>query len=139
MYLVCLIQTHSREKIFREIHEFYSFYPRIFSPRGDGHEINNFLSPYPTDATYQIYQRLAQQFLRRRCSRTKDEVLSDTNPSIRHLSDSSDLKSLKTMKQIQFIQIYIHKLEIKVSTIQDTLQYSYCTRALCLVGSITSM
>ena len=36
------------------------FYPNITSPLGGGHEIYNFLSPYPTDATYQIWLGLAQ-------------------------------------------------------------------------------
>ena len=39
----------SRED-FREIHQFYTFYPKIIFPWGGGHEIYNFLSPYPTDA-----------------------------------------------------------------------------------------
>ena len=47
----------SREKIFKGIHQFY---PKITSSLGEGHEIYNFLSPYPTDVTYQIWLRLAQ-------------------------------------------------------------------------------
>ena len=50
-----------------EIQQFYSFYHKIIFPWGRGHEIYNFLSPYPTDATYQIWLRLARQFLRKRC------------------------------------------------------------------------
>ena len=44
-------------KIFKEKHKFYTFYPQITSPwdGGGGHEIYNFLSPDPTDATYQIW------------------------------------------------------------------------------------
>ena len=30
-----------------------------------GHEVYNFLSPYPTDATYNIWLKLAHKFLRR--------------------------------------------------------------------------
>ena len=48
------------EKIFKEIHQFYTFYLKITSPLGEGHEIYNILSPYPTDATYQIWLRMAQ-------------------------------------------------------------------------------
>ena len=42
--------------------QFYTCYPQITSllDGGGGHEIYNFLSPYPTDGTYQIWLRLAQ-------------------------------------------------------------------------------
>ena len=46
------------EKIFKEIHQFYTFYPKITSPLGGGHEIYNFMSPYHTDATYLVWLRL---------------------------------------------------------------------------------
>ena len=51
------------KKIFRDTHQFYTFYPKITSPWGGvgGYEFYNFLSPYPTDATYQIQIRQAQQ------------------------------------------------------------------------------
>ena len=39
------------KKIFNEIHQFYTL-PQITSPWGGGHEIYNFLAPFPTDATY---------------------------------------------------------------------------------------
>ena len=42
------------------IEQFYTFYPKISSPWGGGHEIYNFWSPYPKDATYQIWLRLDQ-------------------------------------------------------------------------------
>ena len=38
------------------------FSPKITFPLDGGHEIYNFLSPYPTDATYQICLRLAKLF-----------------------------------------------------------------------------
>ena len=41
-------------KILLEIQQFYTFTPKITSPGMRGHDIYNFLSPYPTDATYQI-------------------------------------------------------------------------------------
>ena len=41
-----------RKIFFKEIHQFYTFYPIITSPCGGrGHGIYNFLSPYPTNAT----------------------------------------------------------------------------------------
>ena len=43
------------EKIFKN--QFYTFYHKNTSPWDWGHEIYNFLSSYPTNATY---QRLAQ-------------------------------------------------------------------------------
>ena len=49
----------TEKKIFKEIHQFYTFYPKITSPWGGGHEIYNFLFPYPTDVTHQIWLRLA--------------------------------------------------------------------------------
>ena len=39
---------------FKEIHQFYTLYPRITSIWDGGHEIYNFVSLYPIDATYQI-------------------------------------------------------------------------------------
>ena len=59
------------KKIFKEIMHFYYMtnmaMPLHKNPYPGGHEIYNFLSPYPTDATYYIWLRLAQQFLRSRC------------------------------------------------------------------------
>ena len=40
------------KKIFRKIHQFYTFYPTVLFP------LIRF--PYPTDAKYQIWLRLAQ-------------------------------------------------------------------------------
>ena len=50
------------KKIFQEIHvhQFFPFYLRM-----RGLEIYNFLSPYPKDASYQIWSRMVQQFLRK--------------------------------------------------------------------------
>ena len=42
----------SEEDFFKEIHQFYTFYPKIISPLGGGHAIYNFLSPYPTDTDW---------------------------------------------------------------------------------------
>ena len=50
------------KKILKEKHQFTLFTPKL-PPLGiGGHEIYNFLSPYPPDATctYQIWLRLAQ-------------------------------------------------------------------------------
>ena len=46
-----------RKKIFFFKFQFYPFYTKITFL---GHEIYNFLSPYPTNATYRIGLRLAQ-------------------------------------------------------------------------------
>ena len=53
------------EKIYKEKHiyrftRFTPNLPRLGIGKGGGHEIYNFLFPYPTDATYQIWLRLAQ-------------------------------------------------------------------------------
>ena len=50
----------SREEDFLRNISILHFLPKITSPWGGGHEIYNFLSPYPTDATYQIWLGLAQ-------------------------------------------------------------------------------
>ena len=42
------------------ISSFTLFTPKLPPLGVVGHEIYNFLSPYPTDATYQIWLRLAQ-------------------------------------------------------------------------------
>ena len=59
-----------------------------------GHESKNFLSPYPTDATYEIWSRLAYYFLEEivNGSRTTDD--DGRQPiAIGHLSDLDDLKT----------------------------------------------
>ena len=48
IHIVCVV--HALEE--RKIHKFYTFYPKITSTDVGGHEIYNFLCPYPTDATY---------------------------------------------------------------------------------------
>ena len=49
------------EKRFLKKYINFTLFTSKLPPRkgGGGHEINNFLSPYPTDATYQIWLRLA--------------------------------------------------------------------------------
>ena len=43
------------EVFFKEIHQFYIFNPPPPPPFGEwGHEIYNFLSPYPSNATKEI-------------------------------------------------------------------------------------
>ena len=53
IYLLCMDHAQEeRRRFFLEIHQFYTFYPKIASPwSGGGDEIYNSLSPYPTDAT----------------------------------------------------------------------------------------
>ena len=53
MSVLCL---EVERRIFKEIHQFY---PEITSPWGGVQEIYDFLSPYPTDATHQIWLKLA--------------------------------------------------------------------------------
>ena len=48
------------EDFFKKYMNFTLFTPKLPPLGGWGHEIYNFLSPYPTDATYQIWLRLAQ-------------------------------------------------------------------------------
>ena len=55
------------EDFFKKYINFTLFTPKLTPLGSGGHEIYNFLSPYRTDATYKIWLRLAQQFLRRRC------------------------------------------------------------------------
>ena len=67
-YFVCLINAREqRRRFFKKYSNFTLFTPKLPSLWVGGHEIYNFLSPYPRDATYQIWLRLALQFLRRRC------------------------------------------------------------------------
>ena len=51
--------TWVEKKIFKEIHKFYTFYPKITSPLGGGSWYLLFLVSLP-DATYQILLRFAQ-------------------------------------------------------------------------------
>ena len=51
----------SREEDLQRNLSILHFLTKIYLPLGlGGHEIYNFYSPYPTDATYQIWLRLAQ-------------------------------------------------------------------------------
>ena len=62
-YILHLSDSYPRVKkvnIFTEMHQFCNFYPKPISPWGGGHKIYNFLSRYTTDATYQIWLRLAK-------------------------------------------------------------------------------
>ena len=62
---------------------------------------NFFLSPYPTDATYQIWLKLAQKFLTRRTTHYENRTLHDDgrqHRAIGHLSDSGDLTMLDNPK-----------------------------------------
>ena len=48
------------EDFFKKYINFTLFTPKLPPLGGGGHDIYNFLSPYSTDATYQILLRLAQ-------------------------------------------------------------------------------
>ena len=51
----------SREEDFKRNTSILHFLPSKLPPLGmGGQEIYNFVSPYPTDATYKIWLRLAQ-------------------------------------------------------------------------------
>ena len=68
IHLFCLkYALDQRRRFFKKYINFTLFTPKLPPLWVGGHEIYNFLSPYPTDATYQIWLGLAQQFLRRRC------------------------------------------------------------------------
>ena len=57
IYLVCLINAWEYRRNTSSLH----FYPRITPlPWCRGHEIYNFLSPYPTDAIFQIWLKITQ-------------------------------------------------------------------------------
>ena len=57
--------------VFKEINQFYTFYPKILTPWNGAHKLYNFFFPFLADDTYQILYRFVQKFLRRRCRRTK--------------------------------------------------------------------
>ena len=57
IHLVCLNQVR---RFLKKYINFARFTLKLPSLAGGGHEIYNFLSPYPTDATYQIWLGLAQ-------------------------------------------------------------------------------
>ena len=60
-HLVCLNHAPElRRRFFKKYINFTLFTPKLPPLGVGGHEIYNFLSPYPTDATYQIWLRLAQ-------------------------------------------------------------------------------
>ena len=61
IYLVCLIYVlELRRRFFKKYINFTLLTSKLPPPGGGGHEIYNFLSPYPKDATYKIWLRLAQ-------------------------------------------------------------------------------
>ena len=61
IYLVYLNHAPELTRRFLRNTSILHFLPQNYLPLGvGGHEIYNFLSPYPTDATYQIWLRLAQ-------------------------------------------------------------------------------
>ena len=68
-YLYVGSMPGSREEGFflKKYINFTLFAPKLPPFGRGGHEIQNSLSSYPTEATYQIWLRLVKQFLRRRC------------------------------------------------------------------------
>ena len=78
-----------RRRFFKEIYQFYNFYPKITSHWGGvgGHEIYNFWSPSPIYATYQICKDWH--------SSLEEKMLTDDDGrqpiGIDHLVDSGDL------------------------------------------------
>ena len=70
-YVDRLINAQEQRRGFlKEIHQVYTFYPKHTCryPWSRGHEIYNFLSPYPPrNIAYHIWLRLAKLFLKRRC------------------------------------------------------------------------
>ena len=55
IYLVCLIYAWSKVEGFFKKYIIFTLFTQERPPYGSGgHEIYNFLSPYSTDATYQI-------------------------------------------------------------------------------------
>ena len=60
IHIVCLNHAPEKRKDSYEIHKCYTFYPYTTFPWGGGYAIYFFLSPYPTDASVQIWLMLAQ-------------------------------------------------------------------------------
>ena len=60
-----------------------------------GHEIYNYLSPYPTDGKYQIWLKVAEKFLVKKDFNARGSPDDDGRQTIAigHLSDSDDLKN----------------------------------------------
>ena len=76
LYLVCLINAWEQRRFLKIYINFTLFTPKL-TPLGD-HEIYNFLSPYPTDATY-LWLRLALQFLQMLTHNAR-RTTTDANP-----------------------------------------------------------
>ena len=72
--LACLNYSFGQRRFLKKCINF-SIFPQEIPPLGwvEGHEAYNFLSPYHTDNTFQIWLRLAQQILRR-CKRTTHDA-----------------------------------------------------------------
>ena len=61
IYLVSLINAwEQRRRLFKKYINFTLFTPKLPPLWVGGHDIYKFLSPYPVDATYQIWLGLAQ-------------------------------------------------------------------------------
>ena len=93
---VCQINRSKEFKKKRFLKKYILF---THNPRSLGvgaHDIYNFQSPFPTDAAYQIWSRLAhfQYFRRRSFKRTTNDARgrTPTHSNIGDLSDSGDLK-----------------------------------------------
>ena len=100
IHLFCLKHApEQRRRFFKKKINFTLFTPKL-PPLC--HEIYNFLSPYPTDATYQIWLRLAQQFLRR-CSRTTD----DDGRKLIAIGHLSTQVTLKIKSRLLFVSIIL--------------------------------
>ena len=60
IHLVCMDHAPVQRRIFYEIHQFFTFYPKLPSLGVGVMKFTKFLSPNPTDASYQIWLGLVQ-------------------------------------------------------------------------------
>ena len=66
-YLICLIKPGRREEFFFKKYSNFTLFTQKLPPRWvRGYAIYNFVFPYPTDATYQIWLRLAKVVLEKK-------------------------------------------------------------------------
>ena len=85
----------SRKSICKQIHQFYTYYPKIISPwdwEGGGHEIYNFSSSHPTWCYIPSLVKVGPVVLEKEMLMHDDENGGHQPIAIGYPSDSGDLK-----------------------------------------------
>ena len=126
----------SKKRIFLRNTSILHLSPKLPHLGVGGHEIYNFLSPYPTDATFQIWLILAQKVFIRRCWRTTHDgrrltsTYSNRSPELlrwpryENVRKNSQIRRKDEKRKKYFYHVCIHVLVYKRVELESTFIFS---------------